>query len=127
MPMDTPAPEYDRKASAELRGKRQSKTMLPPSRTMGGRIPSPQQSYNVDARNQAIMSRPEMMRPEMMDDPEFGTMRPGMSQEEIDMFNKPQMDINDAFFGPETRGMTLIDMIVKAIQDSGRIPSPKTR
>jgi hypothetical protein len=47
------------------------------------------------------MSRPEMMRPEMMDDPEFGTMRPGMSQEEIDMFNKPQMDINDAFFGPD--------------------------
>jgi hypothetical protein len=68
-----------------------------------------------------------MSRPEMMADPEFGTMRPGMSQEEIDMFNKPQMDINDAFFGPETRGMTLIDVIVKAIQDAGRIPSPKTR
>jgi hypothetical protein len=43
------------------------------------------------------------------------------------MYNKPQMDINDAFFGPETRGMTLIDMIIKAIQDSGRIPSPETR
>jgi hypothetical protein len=94
--MDTPAPEYDRKASAELRGKRRSKTMLPPSRTMGGRIPSPQQSYDVDARSQAIMSRPEMMA-----DPEFGTMRPGMSQEEIDMFNKPQMNISDAFFGPD--------------------------
>jgi hypothetical protein len=89
-------------------------------------IPSPRQSYDVDARSQAIMSRPEMMAPEMVD-PEFGTMRPGMSQEEIDMYNKPQMDINDAFFGPETRGMTLIDMIIKAIQDAGRIPSPETR
>ena len=126
MPMDTPAPEYDRKASAELRGNRRSKTMLPPSRTMGGRIPSPQQSYDVETRGQAIMNRPEMMEPEMVDS-EWGTIRPGMSQEEIDMYNKPQMDINDAFFGPETRGMTLIDMIIKAIQDAGRIPSPETR
>ena len=101
MPMDTPMPEYDRKASAELRGSRRPRTMLPPSRTTGGRIPSPQQSYDVEARNRSIMSRPEMMRPEMMDDPEFGTMRPGMSQEEIDMFNKPQMNISDAFFGPD--------------------------
>jgi hypothetical protein len=52
---------------------------------------------------------------------------PNMTQDEIDMYNQPQMDINDAFFGPETRGMTLIDMIIKAIQDSGRIPSPETR
>ena len=107
------------------------------------RIPSPRQSYDAptrrpssaggdrDARNrdammESYMSRPEMMEPEMVDS-EWGTIRPGMSQEEIDMYNKPQMDINDAFFGPETRGMTLIDMIIKAIQDAGRIPSPETR
>jgi hypothetical protein len=103
------------------------------------RIPSPRQSYDAptrrpssaggdrDARNRAAMMESYMSRPEMMNDPEFGTMRPGMSQEEIDMFNKPQMDIDDAFFGPETRGMTVFDMIFKAIQDAGRIPSPKTR
>ena len=69
----------------------------------GGDIPSPRQSYDAsgrrpsgaggdrDARSRALMARPEMAP----------MIRPGMPQEEIDMYNKPQMDINDAFFGPD--------------------------
>lgn len=60
------------------------------------RIPSPRQSYDVEARSRSIMMRPEMG---MSEQPPM--IRPGMSQEEIDMYNKPQMDINDAFFGPD--------------------------
>lgn len=79
-----------------------------PMKPEAPRIPSPRQSYEKrsrrpssaggdrDARNRAAMMESYMARPEMAP-----MIRPGMPQEEIDMYNKPQMDINDAFFGPD--------------------------
>lgn len=103
-----------------------------PMKPEAPRIPSPRQSYEKrsrrpssaggdrDARNRAAMMESYMARPEMGMSEEPSMIRPGMSQEEIDMYNKPQMDINDAVFGPETRGMTLIDMLIRAIMGGNR-------
>lgn len=97
MPMDIPMP----KRPGALTAKGGSGYTAP--------IPSPQQGYNAptrrpssagsdrDARNRAIMGRPEMANGGMGPTAED---IPNMSLEEIDMYNKPQMDINDAFLAP---------------------------
>jgi hypothetical protein len=93
-------------------------------------IPSPQQGYNAptrrpssaggdrDARNRAIMGRPEMAnggRGPTAED------IPNMSLEEIDMYNKPQMDINDAFFGPDNgERFDIIEFLVNLFKGGNR-------
>jgi len=87
--MDT---ERDRKGSAALRGR--AKGAAP---RFGGTIPSPQQMTLQEARERALMGRPEMapmlpQEPTMMD-------VPGMTPEQIAPYRRPARDINDAFFG----------------------------
>jgi hypothetical protein len=89
----------------------------------GGDIPSPKQMTPAEARERALMESLQMQQMiplppmEPRDSEEF--VRPdfsGLSQEEIDMLNKPAPTISDAFFGPETRGMNLIDMLVNSLR-----------
>jgi hypothetical protein len=81
----------------------------------GGDIPSPRQSYeglerrpssaggDRDARNRAAMMESYMSRPEM------GSTVPGEGM------NKPAMDINDAFFGPDRKRFDIVEFITSLI------------
>lgn len=80
----------------------------------GGDIPSPRQSYegldrrpssaggDRDAMIRAYMSRIEM--PE-----EMGSTVPGEGM------NRPAMDINDAFFGPDRKRFDIVEFITNLI------------
>ncbi len=118
MPMDIPMP----KRPGALTAKGGSGYTAP--------IPSPQQGYNAptrrpssaggdrDARNRAIMGRPEMANGGMGPTAED---IPNMSLEEIDMYNKPQMDINDAFFGPDNgERFDIIEFLVNLFRGGNR-------
>jgi hypothetical protein len=86
----------------------------------GGDIPSPRQSYeglerrpssaggDRDARNRAAMMESYMSRPEM------GSTVPGEGM------NKPAMDINDAFFGPDRKPFQWTDIIDFLMNFTGR-------
>jgi len=63
----------------------------------GGTIPSPKQMTMEEARKRSLMGRSEMA-PMVPKEPTFGDI-PNMSPEEIEQYNRPAMDINDAFFG----------------------------
>jgi hypothetical protein len=88
--------------------------------TFGGTIPSPTQMTPEQARQRAYLdileregflpfSSTEVEEPMQSG---FGDL----SQEEIDRLNRPLYDINDMVFGPETRGMNLIDMLVNSLK-----------
>jgi hypothetical protein len=78
----------------------------------GGDIPSPRQSYDEpprrpssaggdrDARNRAAMMESYMRRPEM------GSTVPGEGM------NRPAMDINDAFFGPDRKRFDVVEFLM---------------
>ena len=75
----------------------------------GGDIPSPRQSYEGRSRrpSSAGGERDAMIRAYM------SRMQPeGISQEEIDMYNRPAMDINDAFFGPDRERFDIIEFLM---------------
>jgi hypothetical protein len=88
-------------------GRMPQRPMSPPM--PGGRIPSPRQSYEGlerrpssaggqrDALIRAYMARSET--------PEMGSTVPGEGM------NKPAMDINDAFFGPDRKPFQWTDII----------------
>jgi hypothetical protein len=79
----------------------------------GGDIPSPRQSYEGlerrpssaggqrDALIRAYMARSET--------PEMGSTVPGEGM------NKPAMDINDAFFGPDRKRFDIVEFITNLI------------
>ena len=79
----------------------------------GGDIPSPRQSYEGlerrpssaggqrDALIRAYMARSET--------PEMGSTVPGEGM------NKPAMDINDAFFGPDRKRFDIVEFIMGLI------------
>jgi hypothetical protein len=89
MPMNN---ESDRKGSAALRGRAKKGAFR-----SGGTIPSPQQMTLQEARERALMGRPEMA-PMLPQEPRISDI-PNMSTEEIAPYNRPAPDINDAFFG----------------------------
>jgi hypothetical protein len=85
---------------------------------LGGTIPSPRQMTLEEARRRSLMERPEMAPEAPMTPGDIG----GMSDDELarfsEQYNMPQMDLNDAVFGPDTRGMNLIEMLINSL--SGR-------
>ena len=92
-------------------GRMPQRPMSPPM--PGGRIPSPRQSYEGlerrpssaggqrDALIRAYMARSET--------PEMGSTVPGEGM------NKPAMDINDAFFGPDRKRFDIVEFITNLI------------
>ena len=73
----------------------------------GGDIPSPRQSYDAPPRrpSSAGGDRDAMIRaPE-----EMGSTVPGEGM------NKPAMDINDAFFGPDRKRFDIVEFITNLI------------
>ena len=80
-----------------------------PKPRFGGSIPSPRQSYEMPSRrpSSAGGNRDAMIRAYM------ARMQPeGISQEEIDMYNRPAMDINDAFFGPDRKRFDVVEFLM---------------
>ena len=55
--------------------------------------------------DQGTPMRPISSQPRMSD-------VPNMSQEEIDMYNRPAMDINDAFFGPDRKRFDVVEFLM---------------
>jgi len=84
--------ETDRKGSTALRGRANKAAPR-----FGGTIPSPKQMTVQEARERALMTRPEMA-PMLPDEPRMSDI-PNMTTEELMQYNKPAMDINDAVFG----------------------------
>jgi len=84
----------------------------------GGSIPSPKQMTPAEARERALMESLQMQgfAPQQPPADPMQSGIGGMSQEEIDRLNQPVYDINDIIFGPETRGMNLIDMLVNSLR-----------
>ena len=82
----------DKKYSAQLRG-----------RAKGGRIPSPKQMTPEQARAKSIKKR--MDRPTMDDIPE-------LTPQEMQQYNRPAMDINDAFFGPDRKRFDIVEFLM---------------
>jgi hypothetical protein len=82
----------DKKYSAQLRG-----------RAKGGRIPSPKQMTPEQARSKSIQKR--MGRPTMDDIPE-------LTPQEMEQYNRPAMDINDAFFGPDRKRFDIVEFLM---------------
>jgi len=60
-------------------------------------IPSPQQMTLAEARERALMGRPEMA-PMLPQEPTMQDV-PGMTPEQIAPFNRPAPNLNDAVFG----------------------------
>ena len=79
----------------------------------GGDIPSPRQSYEGLERRpssaggqRVALIRAYMARSET---PEMGSTVPGEGM------NKPAMDINDAFFGPDRKRFDIVEFITNLI------------
>jgi hypothetical protein len=86
---------------------------------VGGDIPSPRQKGdgNVRRLSSAGGDRDAMMRAYMVamqnavpQEPTFSDI-PNMTPEQIAPYNKPAMDINDAFFGPDRKRLDIVEML----------------
>ena len=79
----------------------------------GGDIPSPRQSYEAPPRrpSSAGGDRDAMIRAYMAraEPEEMGSTVPGEGM------NKPAMDINDAFFGPDRKRFDIVEFITNLI------------
>ena len=73
----------------------------------GGSIPSPRQSYDEPSRrpSSAGGDRDAMIRA-YMTRPEMGSTAPGEGM------NRPAMDINDAFFGPDRERFDVVEFLM---------------
>jgi|DEB0MinimDraft_10_1074344.scaffolds.fasta_scaffold17106_2 hypothetical protein len=91
----------DKKYSAQLRG-----------RAKGGRIPSPKQMTPEQARSMSIKKRMTNNRPTMDDIPE-------LTPQEMQEYNRPAMDINDAFFGPDRKRFDVVEFLT-ALMGGGK-------
>ena len=82
-------------------------------RGFGGDIPSPRQSYETPSRrpSSAGGDRDAMIRAYMarIQPEEMGSTVPGEGM------NKPAMDINDAFFGPDRKRFDIVEFITNLI------------
>jgi len=86
---------------------------------IGGDIPSPRQKGdgNVRRPSSAGGDRDAMMRAYMVamqnavpQEPTFSDI-PNMTPKQIAPYNKPAMDINDAFFGPDRKRLDIVEML----------------
>lgn len=103
--------------SQDSGGEKDDKKNRPALRARGGMgfklpIPAPDLGYPatpMGPRGKAIMSRlePEVEDVSEMDEDEFRRYN--------EMYNKPQMDINDAFFGPDRQPFDIIEFITNLI------------
>ena len=84
-----------------------------------GDIPSPRQKGdgNVRRPSSAGGDRDAMMRAYMVamqnavpQEPTFSDI-PNMTPKQIAPYNKPAMDINDAFFGPDRKRLDIVEML----------------
>lgn len=95
-----------------------------PSR-FGGTIPSPRQSYDVPGRRPAGEGSDRMERERVatlrsllgqleMPSPPMPRVRdmPNMTTEEMEPYNRPAPDINDAFFGPDRERFDIIEFLM---------------
>jgi len=86
---------------------------------IGGDIPSPRQKGdgNVRRPSSAGGDRDAMMRAYMVamqnavpQEPTFSDIS-NMTPKQIAPYNKPAMDINDAFFGPDRKRLDIVEML----------------
>lgn len=91
----------------------------------GGTIPSPQQRGSMPSRRPAMEGGDRMERERVatlrsllgqleMPSPPMPTVRdmPGMTTEEMEPYNRPAGDINDAFFGPDRERFDIIEFLM---------------
>ena len=92
---------------------------LPYPSGFGGDIPSPRQKGDGNVRrpssaggNRDAMIRAYMaaMQGAVPQEPTFSDI-PNMTPEQIAPYNKPAMDINDAFFGPDRKPFQWTDVV----------------